>query len=45
MQVCANSLKGCLHDLALAGCNKAWDRFDVLKIEISCDTCFSKIVS
>ncbi len=28
--------RGCLHDHALPGCNEAWDRFDVLKIAISC---------
>ena len=28
-----------------AGCNEAWDRFDVLKIGKSCGTCLSKIVS
>ena len=32
-------LRGCLHDLALPGCNEAWDPFNVLKIEISCCTC------
>ena len=37
-------LRGCLHDPALPGCNEAWDRFDVLKIAISCNTCLSKIV-
>ena len=34
-----------MHDPALPGCNEAWDRFDVLKIAISCGTCLSKIVS
>ncbi len=37
--------RGCLHDPALPGCNEAWDRFDVLKIAISCGACLSKIVS
>ena len=41
----AVSYRGCLHDPALPGCNKAWDCFDVLKIAISCGTCLSKIVS
>ena len=38
-------VRGCLHDPALPGRNEAWDRFDVLKIELSCGTCLSKIVS
>ena len=38
-------VRGCLHDPALPGCNEAWDRFDVLKIAISCGTCLIKIVS
>ncbi len=42
---CSYVLRGCLHDLALPGCNEAWDRFDVLKIAISCGTCLNKIVS
>ncbi len=37
--------RGCLHDPALPGCNEAWDRFDVLKIAITCGTCLNKIVS
>ncbi len=32
-------------DPALPGCNETWDRFDVLKVAISCGTCLSKIVS
>ena len=30
-------------DPALPGCNEAWDRFDVLKIAISCGTCLAKL--
>ena len=35
--------RGCLHVLALPGCNEAWDRFDVLKIEISCVHALAKL--
>jgi hypothetical protein len=38
-------LWGFLYDPALPKSNEAWDRFDVLKIAITCGTCLSKIVS
>ena len=37
--------RGYLYDPALPGCNEAWDRFDVLKIAITCGTCLSKVNS
>ncbi len=45
MQCLRELTRGCLHDPALPVCNEAWDCFDVLKIEKSCCTCLSKIVS
>ena len=39
------TLRGCLDDPALPGCNEAWDCFDVLKIAIRCGLFLSKIVS
>ena len=45
MTLFMHNSKGLFTYLALPGCKEAWDRFDVLKIAISCGKCLSKIVS